>query len=191
MDKQFFIRQVAALEAAFRNFKISDNRLSLDVWFQALKDLGEDQMTLAVSKLIATSRYAPTIAEIRQEATATQTTKDWSEGWGALIKAIGLYGYNREQEALDYIRQTDPLAAEITRRLGFVDICLSENQDNIRANFRMAYEKTRDLDSQEKMLPGDLKDAMAALNAKMGLKDPRESELKKLEAKRYLEYGQI
>lgn len=191
MDKQFFIRQVAALEAAFRNFKISDNRLSLDVWFQALKDLEEDQMTLAVSKLIATSRYAPTIAEIRQEATATQTTKDWSEGWAALIKAIGMYGHNREQEALEYIRQTDPLAAEVTRRLGFIDICLSENQDNIRANFRMAYEKTRDLDAQEKMLPGEIKDAMAALNAKMGLRDPRESELKKLEAKRYLEYGQI
>ena len=71
------------------------------------------------------------------------------------MHAIRKYGSYREDEALEWIGEQDKTAAEVTRRLGFKEICLSENMEVIRGQFRMAYTNY----AQQKKYYGMLPDA--------------------------------
>ena len=69
MNKKDFIEQITVLEISFRNFNITDNEVALEVWYENLKDLTKDEFRLSVGQIVATKKFAPTIAEIREIAT--------------------------------------------------------------------------------------------------------------------------
>jgi hypothetical protein len=77
---------------------------------------------------------------------------DWSEGWEQVIKAIRRYGYYDPKGALESL---DPLTRECVKRLGFRELCLSENPVADRANFRTCYEtlQKREQTKQQLALP--------------------------------------
>ena len=84
--------------------------------------------------------------------------KDWGEGWGIVQYAIMRYGQYRETEALKYIRQEDETTYQVIKRLNFKEICNSENSMTDRANFRMMYENTEEINQYQNQLPQGLKD---------------------------------
>ena len=61
----------------------------------------------------------------------------WADGWEQVQKAIGRYGYMQREAAL---ASMDEVTRETVRRMGWQQICESENVDALRANFRMVYE---------------------------------------------------
>lgn len=184
-DKKFFLGQMAILEAAYRNFKISDNKATLEVWYQSLKDIDETGLTKAVGTLIATSKFPPTIADIK-EAAVEENSMDWSDGWALVTKAIRDYGIYRAEEALRYLIDLDYTTYAVVLRLDFNKLCLSENEMADRANFRMAYENVSASNNKNKLLPKGLQnptdDMVAILTGTFDLN-------KKLENKKELKAG--
>ena len=157
MDRGQFTNLMKGLKSAYPNFSFVDSKEGMEMWYTMLKDLDYKLLSVAIQTHIATSKYPPSIAEIREITSAPLEDKDWSEGWELVLKAIRQYGTWRIEEALEFISEQDPLAADIAKRLDFKELCLSENLATDRANFRMAYEKQKEYDAKYEALPPNTK----------------------------------
>lgn len=156
MNKQEFTTIASILRKAYGSSQIMPDQESTDVWYVFLKDIDYSVMKVAVSEHIATNKFAPKISELR-ELTAKITSKEimpWDMAWGTVLVAIRRYGYCREAEALESMDET---IAAIVRRMGYVNICMSQSIEIERANFRMAYENESKYRNQSNMLPGSVK----------------------------------
>ena len=129
---------------------------SLKVWYHMLKDLTYEQVSTASYKYMATGKFPPTIAEIREaalQATHPDAEKSWSDGWEQLMKAIRRFGYYQQEEAF---ASMDDITKTVARRLGWKELCMSENIMADRANFRMAYEQEQNKAKEKAVLPEGL-----------------------------------
>ena len=158
-----FVKQITVLEVSFRNFNISDNEVALEIWYENLKDLNVDEFKIAVGQIVATKKFAPTIAEIREIATNLEEKRDWSEGWKLVTRAIQNFGLYRELEALEYVKERDERAYKVLSNLSFKELCMSENIMTDRANFRMAYENTTVIERERNAIPQKIKDGINEL----------------------------
>ena len=63
-------RMMAVLQAAFPNFysRAEDRDAAVKIWAAALDDLPYGEAQAAVMRVIRTSRFPPTVAEVRQAA---------------------------------------------------------------------------------------------------------------------------
>lgn len=86
-----------------------------------------------------TNKFKPTVAELREIyiELVSPTISDWSEGWEKVSRAIGHYGMYQEQAAMESF---DEVTREVVKRLGFQNICLSENIVADRARFAEIYQ---------------------------------------------------
>ena len=85
---------------------------------------------------------------------------DWGEGWEQVLKAIKDFGYMRPKEAMDSF---DDITRECVKRLGFINICKSENISVERANFRQLYEQIANRQRDAVKLPIGLQRQIARL----------------------------
>ncbi len=110
----------AATAAAYRGF---------------LADLDATLVARALVQLAATSSWLPTVAEIRKVAheLAHGAPRLAGEAWGDVVKAIGRWGMNRTPQL------ADPIAAYVVERMGWRELCESENAIADRARFIELY----------------------------------------------------
>lgn len=152
MDKKQFAQIAAALGAAYGDRKYMQSNEDIDLWFGMLKDLSYDGCRNAVQQLIATSKFHPTIAEIREKASMVTALPiaDWGEAWGAVLYAIRRFGMYREMEALEGL---DELTRKCVECIGYQNLCLSENTETDRANFRMIYQQMAKREQENRQIP--------------------------------------
>jgi hypothetical protein len=129
---------VAVLAAAYPNSSISEQ--TAEVYEVSLADLDVRAAELSVQRLVATSRFMPTVSEIRETACsfALGSKRTGGEAWGDVLLAIrrtGSYGKPRFSDAL---------AAECVRLMGWRNLCLSENDAADRARFIELYDNLTD-----------------------------------------------
>ncbi len=120
--------------AAYPNANVSER--ASEVYETMLADVDARAARAAAARLLATSRFMPTIAEIR-EAAAELTLgprRLGGEAWGDVGMAVRRYGRNRTPEF------ADPLVAEAVRQLGWLSICDSTNDVADRARFIELYD---------------------------------------------------
>ena len=139
MTKAEFAVIAATIRTAFAWSRIMENDQALEIWYRKLSDIPVDVLAVVVDRWLETKNQPPTIADLRAEAARTVNgeTPIWTDGWEQVRKAIGTYGYMQREAAL---ASMDELTAATVQRLGWQQICESENVDAIRANFRMTYE---------------------------------------------------
>lgn len=115
---------------------------------------------LTLNKWVATNKWSPSIADIREAATdLTQgEAKEWGDAWQEVLNAISKYGSYREIEALESL---DDVTRQTVKRLGFKNICMSEEIQVDRANFRMIYENELQRQKQKAQLPPSVKSLIA------------------------------
>ena len=65
----------------------------------------------------------------------------WSDGWDQVLRAVRKYGSYRPVEAMESM---DEITREAVRRLGYKELCMSENIMAERAQFRMIFEQIVD-----------------------------------------------
>lgn len=116
-----------------------------DIYRQLLSDLDAETAVLAVQGLIRTSKWLPTIAEIRAAATARDLgpQRSAAEAWGDVthaIRYVGAYGAPIFQ---------DPAVAAAVRALGWESLCIGDSSAmSDRARFCEIYDsvtqRTRD-----------------------------------------------
>lgn len=139
MKAEEFAVIAAALQTAYPWANLFPTTEAMDIWHGKLKDIPCEVMSAVVNRWIDTKTQPPTIADIRQEAdiVVNGLPPTWADGWEQVQKAIGRYGYMQREAAL---ASMDEVTAETVRRIGWQQICESENVDALRANFRMVYE---------------------------------------------------
>lgn len=166
MDKKEFATFAAALKTYYPKETLLPNAQAIELWFRQLQDIDYNIAELVLNKWVATNKWSPSIADIREQAAAitTQTAKDWGDAWQEVLKAVRAYGMYAESEALESL---DDTTRQVVKRLGFNNICMSENISVERANFRMIYEQIESRNKEEAQTPQRLKSLISQISAKM------------------------
>lgn len=167
MTKIETAKLLAVLAAAFPRFEVDD--LKVQVWHEMLGDLDYSLASLAIKKLILESTFAPAIAEVRK-AVAEVLNPDGmtaAEGWGEVERAIRLYGYCRETEALESM---SPRVAKVVKYIGWQNICLNEEPGVVRGQFLKMYAQVAEREQKELLLPAGIRNEIQRLASRMELK---------------------
>lgn len=162
MDRKEFATFAAALRTFYPKEQLLPNQQAMELWYKQLEDIPYHVAETALQKWVATNKWSPSIAEIREAVTdiSKERIPDWSEAWENVLKAVRTYGSYQPVEALESL---DERTRACVRRIGFRNICMSENISVERANFRRIYEATAERDAQEMALPAPLREKIAAL----------------------------
>lgn len=134
MKKSEVTELVAILSATFTRPPMAEK--TCQVYENMLADLERQAAHRAVSRLINTSKWLPTIAEIRAAAVELEhgARRAGAEAWGDVNEAIRKFGRYGVPEF------SDPLVAECVRSFGWLSLCDSTNDTADRARFIELYE---------------------------------------------------
>lgn len=165
MTRKEFSLFCAALRTYYPKEKILPNEQAMELWFDMLNDIPYSTAVATLKAWVSTNEWSPTIADIRASAAevAHGVIPDWGFAWEKVIRAINNYGAYRAEEAMDSL---DELTRTCVGRLGFTNLCMSENLSVERANFRIVYEQLAERKKQEKQMPEKLLKAIEAIQAK-------------------------
>lgn len=130
---------VAVLLTAYPAAKASENTSA--IYERMLADLDYPAANAALERLLATSRFLPTVAEIREAALTLYAgeLRPGGDAWGSVLAAIRKYGYVRAP-GVDF-HFDDPVTDDAVRALNWTELCNSENVAADRARFIELYDK--------------------------------------------------
>lgn len=158
MDFAEFGKIAAALKTYYpKEQNLLPTQEAVKLWHVQLKDIPYEVAAAALQKWVATHKWSPSIAEFRQEAMEITTggIDDWSDAWEKVMKAVRRYGTWGTREALESF---DDITREAVKRIGFYNICMSDNLTADRANFRGIYQGLAERKKQNDALPVSLRD---------------------------------
>ena len=138
MNYKEFGSFAAALKTYYPKDNLLPNEQAIELWYAALRDLPYEVASNALMILVQSSKFPPSIAEIREAAAKLihGETKDWSKAWEEACRAMSRFGRDRKSLAYETL---DELTREVVDRLGYRNLCMSENVASDRANFRTIY----------------------------------------------------
>ena len=145
---------------------------AFNIWYQLLQDIDYKIANAAIQKYMLTSKFPPTIADIREQAASVVSGEKplWSDGWEEVVRAIKNYGSYGQKEAMESMSEITRMAV---RRMGYIDLCRSENPVADRANFRMIFEQIAEREQKQNQLPVSLKNLIEEAKRK-GIKHESE-----------------
>ncbi|WP_313523938.1 replicative helicase loader/inhibitor [Anaerotignum sp.] len=166
MTREGIIGVLSILKTAYPNHfgKISkqDAENTINLWASMFAQEDGRMVSYAVKQLIATNVFPPTIAEVcgvLAEAKQGQGI-DSAAAWGQVQHAIRRFGYTRGDEALASMH---PVTAEVVRRLGWMDLCRSENVIADRAHFIKLFEGKQSKAREMAMIPLEVKEGLSQM----------------------------
>lgn len=174
MDRKEFALIALALQEYYPRDKLLQTKEAKELWFRQLEDIPYKLAEAGVQKWVSLNKWSPTIADIREMVASISlgSIPDWGEAWKEVQLAIRRYGSYEVGKALDSL---SPLARETAERMGFKNLCMSENESADRANFRMIYESLSQRQMQAAQLPMSLKMLIAEVQKDNLLEDKNES----------------
>ena len=154
---------VKGMKAVYTSPNFLPDADSVKIWYELLKDLPYELANIAIQRHMTTNKFPPTVAEIRAAAVGSvYRPVDWSDGWEQFRKAVSKYGYYQQEAALNSL---DDLTRKVVKRLGWKQLCESENPIQDRANFRMIYEQEQQREEEKAALPAGLKTQIEQLQS--------------------------
>lgn len=164
MTAKQFEKISKGITTAFPWANLFPSQEAVEIWYRKLGDIPYDIMVAVVNRWIETKTQPPTIAALRQEAdiVVNGVPPTWADGWEQTQKAIGRFGYMQREAALSSM---DEITRETVRRIGWQQICESENVDALRANFRMVYEALSRRAQENRMITAGTQEKLSAARA--------------------------
>lgn len=168
MNETEFAKITMALKTFYPRENLLQNKETVALWFDMLGDLPYEIVEIAIKKWVATNKWSPSIAEIRKEAAEIihGAPKSWEQAWQEVIASIGAYGSRRTAEAMETF---DEVTREAVKRMGYRNICMSENPVSERANFREIYKELSERDLVTKATPIMITDQIKLISEKFRL----------------------
>lgn len=163
MNRKEFAIFASALKALYpNNDKLLPNDAARNLWYDMLSDIPFPVADAGLRKWAATEKWPPTIAEIRGFCVSAVAGElpDWGSAWRETTDAIGRYGYQGEDAAMAAL---SPMTREAVKRLGWRQLCISENQEADRANFRMVYESLAERRTKDRAISPELRARLDAI----------------------------
>jgi hypothetical protein len=132
---------VTAFPATLARLTPDQQRDTQAIYRRMLADLDYPAANAAIERLLATAKFMPTVAEIREATLAIESgeQKPGGEAWGEVLKAVSVYGSYRTPGV--EFTFSDPVTARCVDSLGWSSLCLSENTVADRARFIELYDK--------------------------------------------------
>ena len=144
MRKNIFVGGLKQLATAF-NTEV--NRAKVQVYWENLQDLSDEDFNRAVKYLLRNNQFFPTIAEIRK-AVEGDIEAEGIDAWQEVEEQFRVTGYYRAP------RFSHPLIYEVVQGLGgWKYICslpINENQ-YLRANFLKTYRVLRQREKRDEI----------------------------------------
>lgn len=118
---------------------------TLEVYRRALMDIDGKLLESAALQHIGSSKWFPAISELREAALSIVTHGDESaeEAWGEVKHAIRVYGSYRDP-VFQNVR-----IAQAVKIMGWLNLCMSENEVADRAHFFKVYQSLQNRDRHE------------------------------------------
>ena len=163
MTRQEFWQFAAAIRTYYSRENILPNEQAMELWYRQLQDIPFPVAEAILAKWVATNKWSPSIADIRDSMAEIQNggpADDWGEAWDQAMTAIRRFGSYEEAAAMESL---PPLTRETVRRLGYKSLCWSENQMADRANFRQVYETLAKRKTETDKIPLPVRSVLAAL----------------------------
>lgn len=130
---------VAMTVANWPQMQDKDMSATAKLWATMLADIPYETAKQALIKVLATARYFPTMADIREALVDLTQGKDMTadEAWGCVVQAIRRYGYYQPEKGMATLPRE---VRAVVEHFGWRELCASEEPDVIRGQFRMAWE---------------------------------------------------
>jgi hypothetical protein len=157
MNRQEASRIVAVIIAACpaQSGRLDAGRASsmVDTYASLLADLSYEQVNAAVTVLLQTRTWMPSVADIRGTALelARGPVRPGGEAWGSVLRAISEQGVYRTPGD-DFVFR-DAITARCVSALGWTVLCNSENQAADRARFIELYDRLASQSLREAQSP--------------------------------------
>ena len=170
MTIEEFATFAMALKTYYPRENLLPNDQAMDLWFAQLQDIPYKVAEIGLNKWVSLNKWSPSIADIREMAStvAHGELPSWGDAWQEVLLAIRQYGSYRALEAMNSL---SPLARKATERIGFTNLCMSENMSADRANFRLIYEQLAERQKKDEQLPLPLKTLIAQMQSETKLLD--------------------
>lgn len=152
MTAEEFETIALAVKAAYPNSNVLPDKYAMKTWYRALGDLDFHVAENAVWEHISTSPFPPSIAEVREKYAARllPAVPDWGTAWEEVQRAIRRFGIYREDEA---VASMGRMTAAAVRRMGFGNLCMSDNAVADRAHFQRIYEGMAKEEKRQAQIP--------------------------------------
>jgi len=139
MNRKEIINLLGIATANFPNMQNKDMQPTAVLWEKSLSDIEYRVAEAALIKVLSTSRFFPTIADIREAVSQLTQPKvmDAMDAWGLVGQAIKRYGYYNEGKAMEMLPED---VRAMVKQFSWKELCHSENVDTLRAQWRMAWD---------------------------------------------------
>jgi len=120
------------------------------MYVRLLSDIPPDELQTIVDQAVATCKFLPTIAELRDMRHSLNTIgrMTYIEAWDSVQKAIRKHGYMQKPVF------ADATTAQVVAAMGWRELCMSETPEITRAQFRDMYNSLVSRgDTEQKLLP--------------------------------------
>lgn len=165
MDKKQFAAFAMALKTYYPRETLLPNQQAMELWFREIQDIPFDVAEMALRKWVATNKWSPSIADIR-EMTSGIVNGDpltWGESWERALKAVRRFGSYNKGAALDSL---DPLTRKCVESIGYMELCMSENIMADRAHYQRIFETLSKREQTNKQIAAPLLEAISQVQLK-------------------------
>lgn len=151
-----FIKLVKGMKSVYTKDNFLPDEYSIKMWYKLLQDIPYDVLNVSIQRYMLTNKFPPTIADLRETAAniVQGETLDWGNGWEQVVNGIRKYGFYQESKALETM---DEVTRQTVKRLGWAQLCMSENIMTDRANFRDIYNQIANRKKEQCRIPIELK----------------------------------
>lgn len=172
MERNEFSVLVKAMKAVYSDPKFITDKDAFNVWYEILKDIPYELCHAAIYKYMATSKFPPTIADIRQIATEMAAPESLNEGeaWALVYRAICNSAYHAREEF-------EKLPIECQKAVGnpailkeWANLNINEVNTVIQSNFMRSYKVESKRTQEYQQLPQVTKDFIAQLTKTSNIK---------------------
>lgn len=165
MNRKEILELLSIATANFPNMQERDLRPTAVLWEKSLADIPYHVAEKAVITVLSTSKFFPTIAEIREAAAQLTQPRviDWSEAWGLITQAIRKHGFYDQEKGMASL---PPDVRAMAKRFGWRELCLNTNPDTLRAQFRMAWETNAKREREYQQLPTQIREVIEGVAEK-------------------------
>ena len=160
MNNKEFAIIASAIKTYYPKEKILINDQAMALWYEQLQDIPFNVAEAMIKSWVAMEKWAPTIADIREKCAEITggAFAPWGEAWEEVLSAIRWHGLYDIPGGLESMSE---LTRRVVNRIGFENICKSENIVADRSNFRMIYETELKRAKTDMQMPPRVKEMIA------------------------------
>ncbi|MFW9970264.1 MAG: replicative helicase loader/inhibitor [Candidatus Odinarchaeota archaeon] len=154
---------IATLENSYKSQPATKE--TMKIWYECLKDIDYKIAHKAIQKILLTSKFYPTIAEIRESCYELLNGEKMTggEAWGIFTKYITLSSPRSDYEKLenDY-----PEVYKIVKHLGGRDLLLG-NISFVRPEFERIFNENYEISKKQNLLTDSFKKEIEILRGQI------------------------